>query len=442
MLRLKLVGSIAVASVVAGLASATEAETSAQPERGAAGTPQLAQLLGFVDWKLVRINPETLQPLPGDGIAVGSGGCTSSQGGTACWSNPAWTISPDATQIAVARNDRTAVQLVNAARLRVTGSLRWGFDGGSIGTLAWLAPRRIVGIQEAFGERQRVVAFDLAKQRIAARRALGGRVVQLERTARELVLLLAPGETIGRARVAVVDPRGGIRSVRLERILAGSKLLRTGGNHAVDARTPGLAVDPGGRRAFVVAKELAAEVDLRTLAVSYHSLERPPSLLSRLWSWLEPAAYAKQVNGYYRETRWLGGHLLAVSGSDTEQRRYQPAGLRMIDTRGWSFRTVDRGAMLFQVDADALLATGGWWDPATKRTTGIGVAVYGFDGAKRFQLFDGQHAWVALALDGHAYVGVGQEPLRIVDLATGSVVGTRQQPLPSLLLGVGSGWWN
>jgi hypothetical protein len=43
---------------------------------------------------------------------------------------------------------------------------------------------------------------------------------------------------------------------------------------------------------------------------------------------------------------------------------------------------------------------------------------------------------------GRAYVGIsGQQSLRIVDLATGSVLATRQQPLPWLLLGDGAGWW-
>lgn len=85
---------------------------------------------------------------------------------------------------------------------------------------------------------------------------------------------------------------------------------------------------------------------------------------------------------------------------------------------------------------------GGNWDSATGRTTGIGLAAYGFDGRKQFQLLDSQPAWLAQVYAGRAYVGIaGQEPLRVVDLATGSVLATRQQPLPWLLLGAGAGWW-
>lgn len=444
MVRALLVASAALATVGAGASSVERPESIRGPEQVVVAVPELSTLLGFVDGKLVRIDPETLQPLPGKGIVIGSGGCAASQGGTACWTFPAWTISPDGTRLAVARNLSSSVRVVHVGRMRITADLPWGFDGGSIGALAWLAPQRVLAVQEAFGERERLIAFDLAKKRVVVRRALNGTVIQLGRTARELVLLLAPAESIGRARIAVVDPRGAVRFAHLERILVGSKLLGTGSQHRVDIRTPGLAVDPQSRRAFVVAQGLAAEVDLRTLAVSYHSLERPPSLLSRLWNWLEPAAYAKQVSGYHRQAQWLGADLVAVSGTDTEDGRYRAAGLLVIDTRTWSVRTIDRGAMSFEVAGDALLATGGSWDAASQRNVGIGVAAYGHDGEKRLHLFDGERAWVALVYDGRAYVGLtgsGQEPLRVVELATGRVLGTRQQPLPWLLVGVASGWW-
>jgi hypothetical protein len=441
MKRASLIAALGLALTAAvGLGSGQPA-TSAVPSGVTSRTAQLAELLGFADGKLVRLDPETLRSLPGPEIAVGPGGCAPRSGGTACWSNPAWTISPDATRIAVARNDRAAVHLVKVAGMRVAGSLTWRFDGGSVGAIGWLGPTRIVGIQEAFAERQRVIAFDLATKRIVARRALGGKVIQLGRTARELVLLVAPAESIGTARLAVVDAKGRVRFVPLPEVSVGSKLLGTGSDHRVEMRTPGLTVDPLAGRAFVITEGLAAEVDLRTLAVSYHSLEEPRSLLSRFWNWLEPAADAKQVSGYHRQARWLGNDLIGVSGSDTEQGRFRPVGLQLVDTRTWSVRTIDDGATGFDVAGDSLLATGWSVDEATKRTVGIGLAAYGMDGEKRFHLLAGQHAWVALVHDGRAYVGIGAEPLRIVDLSTGLVVGTREQPLPALLLGTGSGWW-
>jgi hypothetical protein len=439
--RAVLASSLGLAAIAAsGIGGVAGPEASPTPDRTFAPAAQLSQLLGFANATLVRIDPESLQPLSGKGIRVGSGGCAARLGGTACWSLPPWTVSPDGQRLALARNVASSLQLVDVGRMSVTATVR--VNGGAIGALAWLAPARVVAVQELNGERQRVLTVDVVKRRVVARRVLGGSVQRLARTREELVLLLAPAAAIGPARIAVVDRGGAIRFVQLDRILAGSKLLGTGSEHAVESQLPGLAVDPESRRVFVVGKDEAAEIDLKSGTVSYHRLEHRSSFLSRLWSWLEPAAAAKQVSGHSRDARWLGGNLLAVSGSDTEQGAMQPTGLLVVDTSDWSVRSIDRGATGFHVAGDVLLALGGSWDAATERATGIGLAAYGFDGSRRFQLFDGELAWLAQVYGGRAYVGIsGQETLRIVDLATGSVLATRQQPLPWLLLGEGAGWW-
>lgn len=148
------------------------------------------------------------------------------------------------------------------------------------------------------------------------------------------------------------------------------------------------------------------------------------------------------MSGYVRSAGWLSGGLLAVSGADTDQSRSRPAGLLIIDTRSWKIRVVDRGATGFVVADTLLLATGGTWDPSTSKPTGIGVAAYGFDGARRFRIFDGESVWLARVHGGHAYVGSsGQDQLRIIDLATGRAIGERPSPLPWLVQGPASGWW-
>jgi hypothetical protein len=421
--------------------SAGSGASLAPPNTASAPAPlELSRLLGFAGAKLVGVDPESLAPLSGAGIAVGSGGCAPRQDGNACWSVPPWSASPDGKRLAVARNDASSVRLVDVGRMRVTANVR--VDGGAIGALAWLTRDRMLAVQEQPGERQRLLGIDLVKRRVATRQALSGSVQRLARTAHELVLLLAPAQAIGPARVAVATGRGDVRFVSLARILAGSQLLGTGSNHRVDARLPGLAVDSDRRRAFVVADSTIAEIDLRSSAVEYHTLDGRPSFLARLWSWLEPAASAKVLNGYARDVRWLGGNLLAFSGSDTEQSTTRPAGLVVVDTRDWSVQNLDRGATGFDAAGDVLLATGAQWDAAKQRTVGIGLAAYGFDGGKRFQLFDGEAAWLAQVHGGRAYVGTsGQAALRVVDLATGAVVATRQQALPWLLLGAGASWW-
>jgi hypothetical protein len=268
---------------------------------------------------------------------------------------------------------------------------------------------------------------------VTLRRALGGSVVQLGRTPRELVILLAPGPSIGATTLAVANAQGTVRSVRLERILAGFKLLQTGPEHRVDSRVPGLAIDPRGRRAFVVGTALAAEVDLKSLTVSYHTLTRSASMLDRTPGSARPAAPAKQVNGYFRAAEWLGNELLAVSGSDTAQARGTPLGLLFVDTRSWNVKTIDRGSTGFVTAGNLVLAIG----------EGDGVTAYGVGGEHRFQLFDGESVWPAQIYGGRAYIG-GSGPeaaLQIVDLTTGRVVGRRSSSLPWLVQGVAQGWW-
>jgi hypothetical protein len=445
MRRARLALSIVSTAAVVALVGARNPEATATNAVEPASGLQLTTLVGFVDGMLRHVDPQSLDPVPGRAVLVGSGGCAASQGGTACWTVPAWAASPDGARVVVARNAASALRVVDVSALRVVADVRLGLDGGSIGALAWLTPRRVFAVQQTFGERHRVLALDVATRRVVARRALNGTVAQLGRTNRELVLLVAPAGTIGTARVAVVGRRGVVRFARLNRISVGSKLL-AGRGHRVQSRGPGLAVDPRGRRAFVVAQGIVAEIDLRTLAVSYHSLERPTSLLGRLRSWLEPVANAKQVSGYHRRARWLGGDAIAVAGTDTNDGRHEPAGLRIVDTRTWTTTTLERGATRFDVAGELLLATGGSWDAALQRSVGIGVAAYGSDGEQRFQLFDGRQTWVALVLSGRAYVGLvgpaASEPLQIVELARGRVVGARERPLPWLLVGAASGGWS
>jgi hypothetical protein len=440
MFRVALAASLVLAAVAtAGLGAPTRAETAFAPARTIAPASQLPQLLGLVDGALVRVDPQSLEAIPGKRIRVGSGGCASRQGGTACWSITPWSVSPNGRQLAVARNDMASLTFVDAAGMRITASVK--IEGRAIGALVWLAPRRLLAVQEVPDEGQRLLVIDVLERRVVARRPLGGTVIELARSGRELVMLLAPVRTVGAARIAVADRRGVVRFARLGRIRAGSKLL-PGRGHRVNSRLPGLALDPAGRRAFVVDESLVAKVDLGSLAISNHALERKRSLLARLWSRLEPAASAKVISGHHRQASWLGGGLLAVSGSNTEQGRMQPAGLLVVDTRTWEARTIDSGGTSFMLAGDLLLAWGGSWDAAAQRTTGIGLQAYDPQGAKRFGLFDGEYAWPSQLYGGRAYVGIsGEEELRVVDLATGNAVATRSQALPWLLLGSGDGWW-
>lgn len=348
-----------------------------------------------------------------------------------------------------------SLRLVDIARMRVAADVP--ITGGAVGLVAWPARERVLAIQEICCDgQQRLLVVDAAGRQVTKRRALGGTVQRVGRTPRELVLLVAPPREIGPARLAVVDSRGAVRFLRLDGMLAGEQLLDRSG-YRMQRRLPALAVDPKGRRAFVVDGGNVAAVDLASLAVSYHELKRSAPLIARIRDWVDPAAYAKGVSGPTRSARWLGGGLLAVAGADEEWftdargedgMRVRPAGLSLVDTRSWSFNTIDRGATEFRVADNLLLATGSSLDSASGAAEAIGLTAYGFDGDQQFELFDGREAWVEQVYDGRASVNGGsrpdgrQAPLQVVDLTTGRMAGERPGRLPWLLLDAMSTWWD
>ena len=450
---------LAVASAAAfGLTRAGPSRPGVPSVYAAAPFPPLLGIVGGGQaQELARIDPDTLRP-KGRRVGVGSVGCASSSGGQACWTLPPWSFAPRGRLLAVAWNDQAlarSLRVVDARRMRVRANVP--LAGGAVGLLAWLDSGRVLMVQEiCCEERQRLVAVDLARRKSVAERPLGGSVLRAGRTARELVLLVAPAKEIGPARLAVADGSGVVRFVRLERMPAGVKPL-PGQDFEVEQSVPGLAVDPSGRRAFVAGPGLVAEVDLVTLAVSYHTPKPATSALSRLLDWLDPAAYAKGVTGSTRTARWLGGGLLAVTGADEdlvedargrEQDRIRPAGLGLIDTRSWSVRRFEPGATEVRVAGDRLLATGSSRDPAAGAGEAIGLAAYGLDGRRRFRLFDGREVSIRQVYRGRAYVDIPlRKPpwssLRVVKLDAGRATRReRGKPLPWLLLETASGRWD
>ena len=223
------------------------------------------------------------------------------------------------------------------------------------------------------------------------------------------------GRHLGPSRLALAGPEGRVRYANLDRIQSGNRAEggREPARFIVHEWNPGLAVDPQGVRAFVVQSAAPiAEVDLRTLSVRYHSLSQPISLLGRLHDWLEPKAEAKAQEGPTRQALWLGNGLLAVTGNDGhatiagagEQEWATAAGLKLIDTRSWSIRTLDRSSTRATIVAGTLLASGLIWDSRTQRFQGAGLTGYSLDGTRRYHLY-GDEPVEALYGDGPVEFG-------------------------------------
>jgi hypothetical protein len=282
---------------------------------------------------------------------------------------------------------------------------------------------------------------DAIAERVLARRRLAGGLARVAASADGPVLLLAPSAMIGPAWLATVDADGAVEQVPLDGVSAG--LMPTQLAPSVErVRTPALAVDPDGRRAYVVSsRPYLVAVDLRRRRVSGHRLVARTSLADRLRELLEPSAEAYARVGPVRAAAWIGRGQIALSGYDRDavwrsdggvEDERRPAGLHVIDTRDWSIRTLDERASGF-VAAPGLLLTSG--------PEGRGLTAYSPDGGERFHVLDGRPLEIVAAAGSLAYVRTPPEPaLRVVDLAHGRVIGNIAPGRAKLLLERVAGW--
>jgi hypothetical protein len=409
---------------------ATSVAVTEERGRSGGGGP----LLGMSFGRVYRVNPRSLQPLPGRRARVG--------GHTFGWS-----FSPDRSMLVVGSQVVAELRFIDLERLRMVG----GHDlrlkrPGIVAVTAWPAPRRVLAVVQSPGcciGEATVFVVDPLAQRIVRRQPLRGSLQAFARFRGGLVLLLSPPRALGPARLVVVDRRAGkVRSVVLAEVVAGQQPVQPGHRPGRESR-PGLAVDAAGGRAFVVdGRAMVAEVDLVGMRVRYRPLSRTVSLLGRLRDWLEPAARADvPPSGPVRKARWLGRGLIAVAGHDSYYTggRYQtrPSGLQLIDLRGGRVRTLDPLADGFTVTARTLL-------PASRRP---GLAAYAIDGSLRFEFFQtrfaGKRAFVAFSVGDRAFVTIaGRWPRAfVVDLSSGRVLGERTLPRAQLLSpGKEPGW--
>jgi hypothetical protein len=349
-----------------------------------------------------------------------------------------WSLAPGRDRLAIGVSLRGRLQLIDLRHWRSLGLIRAGKRGDAIGSVAWLSDRRIVALIESFpGMTWTLALIDPLSRRVLKRTLLRGDVVANQSSRQGVVLLVAPRRSIGRSRLVWSTAQGDLHSIALPRTEAGSvppsgDLRRSPvARHAI----PGLALDQEGERAFVVSagRLEVAEVDLAGRSVRYHELDQRVSLLGRLRDLLEPAAEAKGADlGQTRSARWLGGGLIAVTGQDERppvegvrgpEQVVRPFGLRLIDTSGWTIRTIDSRSSQALAAADALVAANDAYDPVTGRSTANGLVAYSLEGRTRFHLFGHQIVPRLQAAGRYAYASFYQPRHRtyVIDLRSGRI---------------------
>lgn len=433
---------VAVVLALAGLSP--DAIGPRLPATFAAPAKETDVLLGVLDGRssaaLVRVDPVSLRARAKPRLALGG-------------AYP-WAFSPDRSALAVVRHEPdVTLRLVSVRRFARLGDIQLG--DGYVQAISWPAPGRVLVAQHhCCRPALRLHLVDTKARRIVQTHEVPGSSLRLAYGPAELVLLVRAGDGIGAGRLVVFDSAGEVRSVALPGVAVGWETVGDTSGESSEPpiarrREAGLAIDPEARRAFVAEPDgRVTTIELATLAVSHHTPSRPEAVFVRLRDWLEPRAAAKVVDGPTRSATWLGGGLLAVTGEDATVTRPAPAsvgmvtraaGLDIVDTRTWVARTLDRGGGSLWLAAGGLVVTGSGWDSGTQSRVGMGIALYGPDGARRFQLFGRQAVWVEQLVGERAFVRVGDSSvLRVVNLASGRVLGERRASMPRLLLGAAS----
>ena len=393
---------------------------------------------------LARLDPITLRPMAGPRVKLDV-------------NMVGWSVSPDRSMAVIGDgNGSGLVQVVDLGAMRSLGTVQVG-AGATTDASAWLGPRRVAVVLGGIGgptDSAEVAILDPVARQVLARRTVAGQVSTVGHLPGGLVLLLTPARAIGPARLAVVAGRGTVRTVTLGRVSAGFKPPKVEGPEAVGhQRGAGLAVDPAGRRAFVVAPGApVAEVGLNDLAVAYHALDRPASPLDRLRRWLLPAAEAKAVSGPWRQARWVGGGLLAVASGEARVahdadgelvQREGIAGVELIDTARWRAHDLHAAASTVGYQEGRLLLSGGSWysDAASSVSRGVGLTVYGPGNRRPLHLLGRQFVNQATVSRDLAYVWLTRAQsggYAVVDLRSGKTLHTGDGDPPILLLGAAS----
>jgi hypothetical protein len=378
---------------------------------------------GSVKARLTQLEPLSLEPF-GPRMRLRPGGGSASA------------VSPNGRLLALGTG-LPGIQVIDVRRMREVAFVRLGGTGW-VTHIFWehgLVFAVVEGDRRASLVLVDAVGWDVVRRDPLAGMVVGADVGSEEGTG-QVVLLTAPRRHVGPVTITVAGGKDGDSAVVPE-ISGGSETSNTEDGYHARQVVPGLAIDQAGKRAFIVPTgRTVAEVSLDDLAIRYHVLLQPVSLLGHLRNWLEPAAEAKLIEGPQRKAAWLGNGLVAVTGADYSTMKnsdgqpdvhVQAAGLSLLDTSDWTIRKIDEETSDFSLFESKLLAFGdtSWGDPSRK---GIGLRGYDLGGRELFHALEGRKVgWIEASGD-LAYVVVNDRRRVVVDARSGRILGRAAAP--------------
>ncbi len=387
---------------------------SALPPAPAAATPADVPLVRIRDGHgsdlLFRLNPRTLQQV-GRPIRTFRGGSD-------------LRVSPGGSRLAFAdpsqRGRRGArIHFVDLAGWRSTGFARVGRHGWLV--LGWAGEDRLVAVADDGPGRRHLIWVDAGTRRVLARRPFSGWLVNTLTVPGGLAVVVGPSEGAGPVRILLADDHGGVRTIPVDGIKAGAEYAEAS-DPAGQVLTPAVTVDPETGRLYLVAARglLAAEVDLASGTVTYHSLG---------------ASSSKGNAGvWWRNAAWAGDGRIAVTGDHWPAIRGSrvpagpvpvPFGLRMIDTSDWSIATLDARTDSMHVGDGAVLASGTRSFRAARRTESTGLLAFDDAGRRAYTRFRGRPVALLGSRGSLGYVWIRRtRTAHVIDLDSGRTVNT------------------
>jgi hypothetical protein len=377
------------------------------PAASAQGTPADAPLVRMRDGRgsdlLFKLNPRTLQQV-GRPIRTFRGGSD-------------LRLSPDGSTLAFARpgpRRGARIQFVDIAGWRRMGVARIGHYGWL--TVGWAGPDRVVAIAGEGGN-QRLVWVDVRSRRVVARRAYSGWTVNAVTVPGGLALVLGPPKSVGPVRILMLDPNGGVRTIRVSGIEAGANY----GERRGKVLTPAVTVDPATGRMYVVAADrlVVAEVDPATGTVKHHSLGA--------------GASKGNLHVWWRHAQWAGDGRIAVTGDHWRPARPgrrtplgpDPFGVRLIDTATWSIETLDPRPDTMHVGGDVVLASGTRFFGGRRPSRSTGLLAFDSTGRRAYTRFRGELTALLGSRGALGYVWVRRtRRAHVIDLASGRTLRT------------------
>ena len=346
--------------------------------------------------RLVALEPRTLRPSSGDLRLPG-------------WAfGVEWARAPAGPRIAIvpkpSESNEHLVVVTTQNGLHVLSRLALP---GDVCRLAWPSPGRLLAVVSSPAcyqpiDSAQLLVIDPAAARIVTRRPLTGpaTVIAAAPAPVGLALLLKP-QTTPKLRLVLVSAAR-TRSFTLDGVSSPTRPL----DKAVGS-TIGLALDPPRQHAYVVEPNgRITDVDLANDTVAVHMPKARTT-----------STAAKGVSQAVVQALSPAPGVLVYSGVHRSGGRVVPIGLRIVDTRSWHTRLVNRNATGFVYAARMLMAYQPFVDQLGRQIPRIGLDVYSIDGRRLLHAFGNQQVEMIRSQGRYAYLSpIGG--ISVLDLST------------------------